>query len=121
MAGIKWLQLLISTVFIITLSSCAQPTPEEEIQATLDEMIHALESGQKHKIVTEYANLPPDQDIKPEDFSNHKAEQLLHYLNQAKTRSPIISEDQKTIRFQVPASRKDLIFTKVDGQWKLNN
>ena len=121
MMGIKWWNLLISAVLIIALSSCAQPTPEEEIQATLDEMIQVLESGEKHKIVTEYANLPPDQDIKPEDFSNHKAEQLLNYLNQAKTRSPIISDDQKTIRFKIPASRKDLIFTKVDGRWKLNN
>ncbi|AKE51425.1 hypothetical protein [Kangiella geojedonensis] len=118
---IPWRLCLLLLALTVLLLGCQKATPEEEIQQTLDQMIAIIESGNKDKVLQEYAIIPPNQNISTRDFSDDKAQALLLYLKEAKRTTPIVSEDQTKLRFIVPSSRRELVFQKDDGQWKLNN
>lgn len=112
---------LIFLLTLMLLMGCQKATPEEEIQQTIDEMIAIIESGDRKRILQEYAVIPDNQDITTRDFSDDKAEALLLYLKEAKGTTPIVSDDQTELMFKVPSSRRELVFSKSNGQWKLNN
>lgn len=113
--------IIVILTFAFGLSACSQPSPEEEVKLTIDEMIEVLESGDRQVILQKYAKIPPGKDITTRDFSEDKAEQLMAYLKQAKQAKPTMSEDKKTATFDIQSTHRELVFSKIDGQWKLNN
>lgn len=118
---LKLLSINLRLLALVLLTACSQPTPEQEVKQTIDEMIETIESGERNVILQKYAVIPEGQDITTRDFSENKADKLLDYLRHAKNSKASISEDKKTATFHVPTSHRELVFSKIDGRWKLNN
>ena len=106
---------------LLGITACSQATPQESAMQTVDEMIKAIESGNRALIVEKYAYIGPNKKVDIRDFSESKAKKLLKLLKEAEGVKPTMSQDNKTATFKVPSSHRDLIFSDIDGQWKLNN
>jgi ABC-type transporter MlaC component len=117
----KFITVFLAATLLFSLAACSQPTPEEEVMQTIDQMIKVIEDGKREVILQKYAKIPPGKNIDKDDFSENKAKQLLDFLKQAKASKPQMSDNQETARFKVHGTHRELVFSKIDGQWKLNN
>jgi len=125
--------LMVAIVTISTTTACSQATPQEQVRETINEMIAALENGDKALIFEQYAYIPAGSSTELSDFSDRHASKLLKYLKLTEGTTPSMSDNNTTatvVAFYdadeegvstVSSGRQTLTFTKVDGQWKLNN
>lgn len=114
-------QLLLLTFSTVLLIACSKPSPEEQLRQTMSEMIELLENGKKLQLIEQYAVIPPGKDITANDFSDKKAAMLKDFLTKALELSIEFSDNNSQAKINVPEAGQPLVFSKLQGQWRLNN
>ncbi|WP_417761661.1 hypothetical protein [Shewanella sp.] len=105
----------------LILSACSQPTPQEQVQQTMKEIVTAIDNGEKQLLIDKYVNLGKYK-ITAKDLHQENLDRLKGFLVQAESKTPVMNEDNTRAEIEVEGSHKPLTFTKAeDGQWKLNN
>ncbi|MCH1926078.1 hypothetical protein L9G74_13965 [Shewanella sp. C32] len=105
----------------LILSACSQPTPQEQVQQTMKEIVTAIDNGEKQLLLDKYVDMGK-YNITAKDLQQENLDRLKEVLVKAENQAPEMNEDNTRAEIAVEGMHKPLTFTKAeDGQWKLNN
>lgn len=105
-------------------------TPKEEVQQAITRALSLYEDGKYLTFIEEYANIPLSPEMKAnltkifeEDpqVIGVNLERLVKAIKQAQTLEPTFSNDNTQASFKVDNYSSPLVFSKVNGQWKIND
>ena len=113
-------KLLILAVALV-LSACSQPTPQEQVQDTVKQIITAIDNGEKQLLIDKYVDLGKYK-ITADDLKQKNLDRLKKFLVSAEKVTPVMNADNTEATFELEDNHKPLTFKKTaEGQWKLQN
>lgn len=114
---------VLSIVLVLcVLAGCSKPqTPQEELRQTITQMVTLIDQGKYTEMINDYAN----DEIKAEvleyfskpDSSGSKLEAFAHMLRSTQNQEAHFFENNTLALYD----QERLVFTKINGRWKLDN
>ena len=120
---------LLVVLLLFSIVACGKKTPEQQVRATIKEMVALIDKGDLKKLLLTYADPAFVERIKKAgrvdaivaNLKQRKAARLKQYLNEALTAKAQVSKDGKKVSFALKNRRRPMVFSKVKGRWYLNN
>jgi hypothetical protein len=126
---VKSVRGLLIVLLLFSLVGCGKKTPEQQVRATIKDMVVLIDKGDLKKLLLTYADPAFVERIKKSgrvdaivaNLKQRKAERLKKYLNEALAAKAEVSKDGKKVSFKLKNRRRPMVFSQVKGRWYLNN
>lgn len=126
---LKTVRGLLILLLLFSVAGCAKKTPEQQVKATIKDMISLIDKGDLKKLLLTYADPGFVEKIKKSgridaivaNLKKRKADRLKKYLNEALTAKAGVSKDGKKVSFKLKNRSRPMVFSQFKGRWYLNN
>lgn len=112
---------LICALFVFFLTACGGPqTPQEEINATLTDMIEMIDDGEYRPFLEKYLDTTSIK-VPLDKIDDERVKQLKPILEEAKTMQPSLSKDKTLAVFKKDSWEYRIKLKKVGDKWMMQN